>query len=152
MSTRSNIIIKHPVSGQFASVYCHSDGYVSGNGQILFEHYNSLTAAASIIALGGISSLGSSLDNTRDYHRWRNEDIEIYVSNCLSDHVQEEYGYLFADGMWYVNSVGRGWQELEAVLRNLDTDIPVDLPYFQIESMGVEDTGESVTMLDWAGA
>ena len=39
MSTRSTIAIEL-ADGTVKQVYCHSDGYLSYNGRILFEHYS----------------------------------------------------------------------------------------------------------------
>lgn len=107
MSTRSRIGY---VDGDYVrSVYCHSDGYLEYNGRILFEHYGNLEAVKSLVALGDISFLGETLDymdeehpeGTRDYHRWRNEEIRVATSLGIKNYFRdafdgwEEYAYLF---------------------------------------------------------
>jgi hypothetical protein len=54
MGTRSLIGVMH--GDKCKAVYCHWDGYLSHNGKILQEHYNS-AKANNLVALGDISSL-----------------------------------------------------------------------------------------------
>ena len=49
MGTRSAIGVMHGDKAKV--VYCHNDGYLSYNGQILQEHYNS-ARANNLVALG----------------------------------------------------------------------------------------------------
>jgi len=58
MGTRSRIGVMH--GDVCKSVYCHWDGYLEHNGQILQEHYSSGQSpkANNLVALGDISSLG----------------------------------------------------------------------------------------------
>ena len=56
MGTRSRIGVMH--GDVVKSVYCHWDGYLEHNGQILLEHYDS-AKANNLVALGDLSSLGS---------------------------------------------------------------------------------------------
>ena len=64
MSTRSNIAIETK-DGQVKAVYCHSDGYLSGVGKTLIQHYTNYDDVEKLINGGGISSLG---DNLNDKH------------------------------------------------------------------------------------
>jgi hypothetical protein len=66
MSTRSRIAIETE-SGTVKSIYCHFDGYVSGVGKTLFNHYDR-EKLEKLIELGDISSLGESTENTVAYH------------------------------------------------------------------------------------
>ena len=54
MGTRSMIGVMH--GDKCKAVYCHWDGYLSYNGRILQEHYDS-PKANNLVALGDISSL-----------------------------------------------------------------------------------------------
>ena len=54
MGTRSMIGVMH--GDNCKAVYCHWDGYLSHNGRILQEHYDS-AKANHLVALGNISSL-----------------------------------------------------------------------------------------------
>ena len=120
MSTRSAIGVMH--GNKAKVVYCHHDGYLNFNGQILQEHYDS-PKANNLVALGDMSSLGQNLaapegvtHSYRDpligvcvfYGRDRGEDgCEFQV--CQSD--QElfetysdcEYFYIMQDGVWMVS-------------------------------------------------
>ena len=60
MSTRSYICVKQN-DGSYKGVYCHWDGYLTYNGAMLLDHYNSLEKANEILALGDISSLKENL-------------------------------------------------------------------------------------------
>lgn len=59
MGTRSDIIVKLS-TGQWKRVYCHWDGYLSHNGKILFEHYNSQEQAEALVEHGDLSSLAEN--------------------------------------------------------------------------------------------
>jgi hypothetical protein len=105
MSTRSRIAIETE-SGIVKSIYCHFDGYVSGVGKMLYNHYDK-EKLEKLIELGDISSLGESIENTVAYHRDRGEDlhstdylnIEGLFGNCFRS--GEEYAYyLNKDGVW----------------------------------------------------
>jgi hypothetical protein len=128
MGTRSVIGVMH--GNKAKTVYCHFDGYVSHNGKILLENYNS-AKANHLVALGDMSSLRPeieipegqthSFDNplkgvTVFYGRDRGEtDVDFKV--CQSD--QEmfdyysdcEYFYIIKDGVWY-GSEGAEWKVL----------------------------------------
>lgn len=125
MATRSTIALEF-ADGTVQQVYCHWDGYLEHNGQILFEHYQDPFKLRDLIDLGDISSLapsiekpeGHSFDKSVDgytvfYGRDRGEtgieakkfaDFENYV-RC---HQYEEYEYILrTDGNWYVSSYER---------------------------------------------
>jgi len=56
MATRSRIGIVNE-DGTVSSIYCHWDGYPSGNGVILLESYTDRDKVKELIELGAISSL-----------------------------------------------------------------------------------------------
>lgn len=60
MSTRSFICVEQN-DGSYKGVYCHSDGYLTYNGAMLLDHYNSREKAEGIIALGDLSLLCEKL-------------------------------------------------------------------------------------------
>lgn len=66
MGTRSDIIV-HCADGKWRRVYCHSDGYLSHNGRILFDHYTSQKHADALVALGSLSLLGPAIGRK---HPW----------------------------------------------------------------------------------
>jgi hypothetical protein len=105
MATRSRIAIETE-SGTVKSIYCHFDGYVSGVGKTLFNHYDK-EKLEKLIELGDISSLGESTENTVAYWRDRGEDfhstdylnIEGLFENCFRSGEEYTY-YLNKDGVW----------------------------------------------------
>ena len=108
MSTHSRIGRVLP-NGGIESVYCHFDGYPSGVGSTLLEHYNDPAKVAALIALGNLSSLAETLEETRAYSRDRGESIvdnkaEIrdreYYYLCMSRKDGVQWAYLFKDGKW----------------------------------------------------
>ena len=72
MSTRSRIGIVNK-DGKVVSIYCHSDGYPSYNGNILRKHYKSERKVRELIGLGDISVLDRKISpdpkggRVRDY-------------------------------------------------------------------------------------
>jgi hypothetical protein len=70
MGTRSDIIVKLS-NGQWKRIYCHWDGYLSHNGKILLNHYNSQERAERLVEHGDLSSLAASCDKPNG-HTFRN--------------------------------------------------------------------------------
>ena len=58
MGTRSRIGVMH--GDKLKSVYCHWDGYLAYNGQLLQNHYDS-AKANHLVSLGNISSLKAEI-------------------------------------------------------------------------------------------
>lgn len=122
MSTHSRIAIENE-DGSVTSVYCHFNGYFSGVGQTLNDHYQDRAKVQSLIDLGDLSyvservapgpkqthSFGAGAKGvTMAYHRDRGEefsqqkhrDKEAFFKGDI-----EEYGYLFTkEGEWVVKS------------------------------------------------
>ena len=119
MSTNSSIIVRHPTTGVYASVYVHSDGYLAHNGVILQNCFTTLEQVIALISLGDLSYLGHSYETALSYHRWRNEPIEIKVSNVLEDHADYEYNYLFAEGKWFVKFQPPVWTPLAPLVEDM---------------------------------
>ena len=70
MGTRSRIGVMH--GDKCKSVYCHWDGYLSHNGRILLENYDS-PKANHLVALGDLSSLGKVIGEAHPFSKF---DIE----------------------------------------------------------------------------
>ena len=60
MSTRSRIAVMQ-TDGSVKSVYCHSDGYTSHLGDMLFNHHNTEEKANELVSLGDLSCLYENL-------------------------------------------------------------------------------------------
>jgi hypothetical protein len=111
MATRSRIAIENQ-DGKVKSIYCHWDGYLSGVGKTLFNHYDK-EKLEKLIELGDISSLGESTKDTVAYARDRNEELnfkEFYDVEDLFDYGFEigiEYIYCLTNsGIWLMNKLG----------------------------------------------
>lgn len=121
MSTQSRIGYVES-DGTVKSVYVHWDGYPSGNGRILLDHYDTLERVIELVSLGSLSSLREKVfpeegtehtfDNPQEdvcvaYHRDRGEgwnSVCPRIDKSVDDFMEcgvGEYGYLFKDGRWY---------------------------------------------------
>jgi len=129
MGTRSRIGVMH--GDKVKSVYCHWDGYLSHNGTVLQEHYDS-AKANHLVALGDLSSLKPEIGETHAfsqfelraeevagyklltenwctfYGRDRGEkDTEFQVAQTFDEFIEQcddcaaEYYYINKDGVWY---------------------------------------------------
>lgn len=120
MGTRSRIGVMH--GDKCKSVYCHWDGYLSFNGQILQDHYDS-ARANHLVSLGDLSSLGKNIEVPEGiehsfdkpaenisvfYGRDRGESgaefkvaltFEQFLEQC--ENCGAEYYYIMKDGVWY---------------------------------------------------
>ncbi len=143
MATRSTIAMEQP-DGRVMQVYCHWDGYLDNNGEILQTHYRDRAKVLALMLLGSISSLRpeigeahefgarySDKDHRNDwtvaYGRDRGEtDVDANVYKDFDDYVKnhqyEEYEYIFrSDDQWYVCQYGRGYQSLAQALAERET-------------------------------
>lgn len=131
MATRSTIAIQRE-DGTVAQVYCHWDGYLENNGDILVKFYNTPKSVEELLEHGDISSLGVrvglrhpfsfaeagiSMDEynaqygnmTLYYGRDRGEEgtqARVFkdVAEYERDGTFEEFNYLFIGGRWYYKS------------------------------------------------
>lgn len=98
MSTRSNIGIKNR-DGSVDVVYCHWDGYLSYNGQILLDSWKLEEDIKSLIASGNMSGLGENLDSCKFYDG-EDESFTSYNSleeyyDAVKDDIFIEYAYIY---------------------------------------------------------
>ena len=127
MGTRSRIGVMH--GDNVKSIYCHWDGYLGYNGQVLQEHYDS-ARANQLVALGDMSSLRAEIGEKHAFskfdpvtnieHREHNEDwctfygrdrgekdTEWQVATTFDEFLDQcgksgvEYYYIMKDGVWY---------------------------------------------------
>jgi hypothetical protein len=148
MATRSTIALEY-ADGTVDQIYCHWDGYLENNGQILAQHYTDPFKVQKLMELGDMSSLNENIGEAHDfddrrasdnqctfYGRDRGEtdteanrfkDFEDYLRN----HQYEEYEYILrqVDGkaVWFVCAYSKGYVELkeaiiaEAIERNKES-------------------------------
>jgi hypothetical protein len=131
------------------SVYCHWDGYLEHNGEILQKHYNS-AKANNLVALGDLSSLGTQIgeqhpfsphfdegskvayDAAKEagyctfYGRDRGEkNTEWKVANTFEEFLEQadncgaEFYYIMKDGVWYVGTTYENTHPLSKQLTQL---------------------------------
>ena len=112
MSTRGAIGMRQP-DGTVRAVYVHHDAYVAGVGAILGGWYETPEKVESLLALGDLSSLGTTLADTVAYLRDRGEvmrtarnyrDIDAYRRNGRRD-LGADYLYLYDGGRWLVYGI-----------------------------------------------
>lgn len=66
MGTRSTIALEF-ADGTVQSVYCHWDGYLEHNGDILQKHYTDPFKLQQLIELGSLSSLGPNIGEKHQF-------------------------------------------------------------------------------------
>jgi hypothetical protein len=119
MGTRSTIAIQNE-DGSVTGIYCHWDGYLSHNGQILQDHYNDESKVRELIALGDISSLGKEIGTKHNFDNAPRNECNAYgrdrgETGCEASTAHnwrqfitengQEYDYLFVPGTgWQVNT------------------------------------------------
>ena len=131
MGTRSRIGVMH--GDKVKSIYCHYDGYLEHNGQVLAQYYDS-AKANNLVALGDMSTLRPQIGKkhafsqfdlppeeveaykelTRDwctfYGRDRGEVSMWKVANTFEEFLEQadlcgaEFYYIMKDGVWYVGT------------------------------------------------
>jgi hypothetical protein len=130
MGTRSTIALEF-ADGTVQQIYCHWDGYLEHNGQILLKHYSNPFKLRDLIDMGAISSLCATIEATKEtaYHFSRGEelvinkfkDIEEYYKECQG----EEYDYILSlnwqgKAQWYVRyyDTQENWIPIEHAFEN----------------------------------
>lgn len=119
MATRSTIAIEKS-NGQVEKIYCHWDGYLDNNGEILRKHYANPDKVQRLIDMGDLSCLGVDIGEKHQfadaagyqgctfYGRDRGEtgvDKRVYKNfdEYKSQAQFEEYNYILRkDGVWLV--------------------------------------------------
>ncbi len=123
MGTRSRIAMAN-ADGTFTSIYCHWDGYPSGVGKTLRDHYKDEAKVKKLMALGDISSLAKDIGTKHDfdnhpdgqcnaYGRDRGEkgtkstkSADFEALTALTQECGGEYLYVFKGGGWYCAAGG----------------------------------------------
>jgi hypothetical protein len=155
MATRS-AIIREREDGLFEGVYCHNDGYLEHNGKILAKHYQDADKIKDLISHGDMSVLAEEVTGTNQcfyYHRDRNEEWEHTkpkISDSLSvllERIDQEYAYLYKDGVWKYSKHGDPWKKLrvtDETSARICRDFVVTLP---ISEMTQEDYNDAIRLL-----
>ena len=127
MGTASMIGIYND-DGSVTATYCHYDGYLSYNGKLLVQSYNTPEAAKTVANAGYLSGLTSDLDHDLKAAVHQNEKPIVYNSvktflQCGEKHAGADYLYLFDGEAWfYTDTYGpRNKRSFEEVEINLET-------------------------------
>lgn len=123
MSTRSIIGVTQK-DLTIKAIYCHFDGYLSGVGQTLADHYQDPAKIEALINLGDLSSLGEEIGEKHEfgvkieepwctaYGRDRGEQgTEAHEVNSVGELVglASEYGAEYV----YLHTTAFGWEYVE---------------------------------------
>ena len=134
MGTRSTIALEF-ADGTVQQVYCHWDGYLSFNGRILQESYDS-SKANQLVALGDLSSLRRDIGEKHAFSSFDLPAEEVEAFKTLTEnwctfygrdrgekhtewkvaqnfetfleqcnHCGAEYYYVMENGQWYYGSM-----------------------------------------------
>lgn len=81
MATRSTIALLRD-NGEVVKVYCHWDGYLEHNGELLVKYYDTPEKIEALLAHGSISSLGTCVGekhpfDTYDKSKLSAEDLAL---------------------------------------------------------------------------
>ena len=94
--------------GSIVSSYVHYDGYETGVGMTLLEHYNSEERALAVSVGGYYSSLSEDLNESLEKSA-HTEEVEMFDSmsefeEYLRENSHLEFGYVWTEGRWLVSS------------------------------------------------
>jgi len=110
MGTRSTIAIEF-ADNSVSQVYCHWDGYLDNNGELLNKYYMDPFKVRELVDLGGFSSLRDTVAETAEgayTQRGEDKDVNRYMNadEYFEECQQEEYDYILrqVDGtpVWFV--------------------------------------------------
>ena len=73
MATRSTIAIARE-DGTVAKIYCHWDGYLEYNGDLLVKYYNTPEKVEALIALGDLSALNETIGVQHPFSAWESAE------------------------------------------------------------------------------
>ena len=121
MGTRSTIALEY-ADGTVDQIYCHWDGYLEHNGQILQAHYSDPFKVRQMMDLGDMSSLGERIGTQHAFDKAPEGECTFYKrdrneSGCeakrfksyeeyVADHQYEEFEYILRacgdKAVWFV--------------------------------------------------
>ncbi len=127
MATRSTIALEY-ADGSIKQIYCHWDGYISGVGATLFEHYDTPEKVNELLSQGDASSIDKTINECTFYARDRGE-TGVEAANYQSyDHFIrsagfQAYDYIMRDGVWYrIQGMRSPLESLEDLIAADDED------------------------------
>jgi hypothetical protein len=91
MGTRSTIALEY-ADGTVEQVYCHWDGYLAHNGQILQNHYSNPFILRDLIDLGDLSSLRPTIGTKHAFSQFELRAEEVAGFKLLTENMCTFYG------------------------------------------------------------
>ena len=126
MATRSNIMITSDWKN-FAAAYCHWDCGLWGVGFVLNEHYNDTDTILDLVALGDMSSLLTTVEETvnDDRNAYTEQDGQIEMKteeNLFIPSCGEEFLYVWdtKQEKWFVGTYYTStpnWRHLDIAVK-----------------------------------
>lgn len=134
MSTRSRIGMI--VAGEkVVSIYCHNDGYLSGVGLTLFNHYQNPLKSKEMLLLGDLSSIAPTIGTKHNFYEYTDKnqcnfygrdrgekDVDAVLHKSTEDFATYandiEFSYIWVSGAWHVSSKGEPFRLLNNKLYN----------------------------------
>ena len=116
MATRATIGMV-TAEGYIRYIYSHWDGYLDGVGATLLEHYNTTAQVEELLAMGDVSILEDSIENSKFYHRDWGELLNTVCAletDYLSD-LSHEFNYVWTGDEWIVGFNGL-WYKLAYII------------------------------------
>ena len=109
MATRSTIALEY-ADGTVGQIYCHWDGYLSNNGEILLENYQDPFKVRELLDCGDMSTLDADISDC-EFYSDRGEECPQRMFKDFAEYKREaqmeEYNYILRrDGNWYVEFYG----------------------------------------------
>ena len=93
MATRSTIALEF-ADGTVGQIYCHWDGYLSHNGQILLKNYSNPFVLRDLIDLGDVSSLGPKIGTKHPFSQFEIDKTNPDFDKLMALHkFAEEQGF-----------------------------------------------------------
>lgn len=137
MATRCRIGIELE-DGTIKHSYCHWDGYPTGVGKTLVEHYNDIEKVKELLSFGDMSylapeihpsgethSFDSSEENVTVFYKRDRGESEVNSVITLMDELFSvqynflDYVYLFRDGNWYYTYARKmDWKNLNEIFQD----------------------------------
>jgi len=127
MGTRSTIALEY-ADGTVEQVYCHWDGYLAHNGQILFQYYNDPFKLRDLIDMGDLSSLGKVIGQAHPFSPHGSKEDEALYEAAIAEGACTFYARdrgetgvaakRFKDYADYVEN--HQYEEYEYILRNVN--------------------------------
>ncbi len=108
MSTRS-YIAEELKDGKYKVIYCHFDGYLEHNGEILVKHYKSRKKIEELLKLGDLSSLAKKVKpNPKKEHSFeygkRQKDVCVAYNRDRHDNDPENEAQILTKEEMFKNS------------------------------------------------